>query len=361
MDPIQEKYTNAFATAHDVSGAERPYLMSGCLYDQHGVKIDLSERYCDTVDAYQLNNPQTASCDKDAPELVGRSIYLGHLMKHYGHFLLETLSTFWALLEEEQYDYYVFHPFEGAESLPAFAVPIFQAFSIPVNKIHIIDRPVKFTEVDVPARLVKLNQSVDPHMRRVYARLVECSTPSYFGDSIYLSRVKNSQRKLGRSIINEPFIERLFRNAGFAVVYPEDYTVFQQISFIRSAKRIAGLSGTALHNVIFMSETAELLEIGDLRTGNEQLPMQVICNDLANVSSRFIPFKGHVVSWRFLLGLWDTSHLRNELPSLRVSSEPGGRGPVAVIASWVVAAARASFVALLAAARIVKKSMKGGR
>lgn len=56
-------------------------------------------------------------------------------------------------------------------------------------------------------------------------------------------------------------IQDTFKNSGWTVIYPEDYSLVEQIEIFSSAKNIAGLSGTWLFNSFWGNQETNVFEI----------------------------------------------------------------------------------------------------
>lgn len=293
---IIEEYSNAVATITACDTSTTPHLLSGCLYDQNGKIISLSERYSGHYgDYYKNKNPEYIHSPDIKSVLPGRSIYLGHLMPHYGHFITETLSSFWTLLDNSDYENFVFQPFHGYRGIPGFAKAFFEIFAINKDKVFIIDSPTKFETIVVPERLLELNKQAKQGYERIFRHIRESTNRSNHPSKIYLSRTKNSFKKINRSIINELLIENEIQRRGFHVAYPEEITLNEQLAMYANADCVVGFSGTALHNCLFMKPNATLVEIGDARSGNNSHDMQAICDQVSGIKKFYIPFDGTVV------------------------------------------------------------------
>src|ERR1700722_3511855 len=100
---VAETVRGGFATPYAVSGV--PGTLSGCIYRADGTKVSLSERMGGFMgDLLISSNPPEVSPPRSATSLPGRGVYLGNYMGgHYGHFITETLSSFW-IFEDHQVD-----------------------------------------------------------------------------------------------------------------------------------------------------------------------------------------------------------------------------------------------------------------
>ena len=95
-----------------VAMPQRKKLIRGCLHDRDGSRCPASQRSA-RGENFILGDPDHIDPHQSARWVPGRSIYLGISSRHYGHFLLETLSRFWALERLGPFDHYVFHHLYG--------------------------------------------------------------------------------------------------------------------------------------------------------------------------------------------------------------------------------------------------------
>mgnify|MGYP001810365253 CR=1 FL=1 len=319
--PLCERYKNVIATEPLVKHPPNGWI-SGCLYDSTGRAIRLSQRFGGYHgDFYPNADPaRIATSDfADLTVLKGRSLYLGHYMPHYGHFLVEMLSTFWLYQEFSFFDHFLFHPFVFGESMPSYLADAFHLFNVPIHKVLIIKSKMIIQDVTIPERLIRLNMSAKAEARRVYQYLADAMPKPKarpIAKQFYLSRVRISLTTGQRAILNEPIIESMLRRMGFITVYPELLSLRDQISLFHRANIVCGLSGSALHNCVFMGRDSLLIEVGDPRSNDTTHPMQLICNRLSSVTYRFIPFSGKILNNNKQLGLIECSKVIPEIEDL---------------------------------------------
>ena len=294
--------TEAFATPSAISPDRR--TVSGCLYRSDGTKVAASERAGEYLgDHVKTDNPPVSAIPGTFRRLSGRSLYLGHHMGgHYGHFITEGLSAFWALREypAQTFEHFVMHRFIFDTAMTDYMRFCLRAFDIPEERLTFVDTtPVVFDEVVVPARLFQINKAADERMRWVYETISHSASDSGPSPSrIYLSKRKFSSTHRRRVIANEIQIEQLFAGYGFSTVFPEELSFQRQLQLYAGAEAVAGFTGSALHNSLFVKPGTVVIELGDPRFTGKPSPTQVVCDRLSGVSSVFIPFKGRVYGAR---------------------------------------------------------------
>jgi capsular polysaccharide biosynthesis protein len=320
-----EVVRGGFATPHRLTSV--PGRLSGCIYRADGGKVALSERFGGHLGDYLISdNPARVPVPAAARRLPGRGLYLGHDMAgHYGHFITEGLSSFWALEEfpAAGFDYFLMHPFIFGEARPAYARFCLERFGIAAEKVHVVGaEPLLVDELVVPERLFRLNHSADPRLRWVHGQVAGgLAAPPGASRRIYVSRRRFSRRHLTRVVANEVFVERVFREHGFQVLYPEETPFPEQVALYRNAEVLAGISGSGLHNSIFMREGCAVVELGDPRYNGEPAPSQTLCNTVSGVCNTFVPFTGRRFGVKETM-LFDIAFLRAALERAQAAWPP---------------------------------------
>ncbi len=332
FDKSSETVIRGTVTASELRGL--PGKLAGCVYREDGTKVTLSERLGGVMGDYVISdNPEVVTPVNGLKALHGRGLYLGHYMGgHYGHFITETLSTFWIFEETpaSAFDYFLFHPFVFGLQIPAYVRFCLDRFEIPVEKIAFVgSEALTFEELLVPERLFRLNHSADPRSRWTYQHLSrETRAPFPASSRLYLSRRRFSRTNFERVVANEVEMEREFLRRGFRVLYPETMGFEDQIALYSRADCMAGISGSGLHNSIFMRPQATVIELGDARYGGLPAPSQALCNKVSGVKPEFIPFVGGRFGARRTM-LFDMPFLRRSLDRI-AEAAPGSEHPIRV-------------------------------
>lgn len=315
FQPTWEEVADAFATPNKLDPQKG--TLSGCIYRSDGSKVDLSERFGGHGgDWFVSANAAQTEIPGGIRQIPGRSLYLGHLMsRHYGHFITETLSTFWIFEEcgADNFDCFVFHSFWGPAPLRPYARHCLERFGIDPERIVLVDvEPMRFERLIVPERLFRINHSADLRLRHVYRRLTAPMRSTSAPDRrVYLSRRGLDTRLLRRTIANEIRVEALFRTAGFEILFPETLSFSDQLEIYSRSQILAGISGSALHNSLFLSEGCHVIELDNLHAVGHAT--QELCNFVAGASGHVIEFRGRIVHGPRRVMVFDLEHLRSEL------------------------------------------------
>lgn len=261
--------------------------VDGALYNKCGELIVSSLRYSKNA-AYKHAAPYYIVPPDIEKVLKGKYVYCGHLHLHFGHFLMETLSSLWISEWVSNDVNFVFHPFyeeQGGFESKQYIVDAFELLGIDSQRILIIKENVVIEKIIVPERLVAINEAFNVSANSVYEKMVSrndviCTV----GKKVFLSRSKLMHGR--RSYGHERKIDSLFEGLGFSVVSPELISLKEQIALVNNADFVCGFEGSALHLSLFMKRTSKLISI----TENEHVNIG-LCNKISGVRGLNINIK----------------------------------------------------------------------
>lgn len=224
----------------------------------------------------------------DLSGLRERFYRVGWHVLHYnagihGHWLLEVLPKLLVIKE-------FIKRWPAYAAMPVFVPGTFPRYIVDHTRAVIPDVPIVVYEPGVEyirceALLVPtggVNYGYHPWLS---GALDGVAAPADGGiaDGIFISRRSASGL---RRFKNASEIEAIAVGSGLRVVYPEDYSLEQQIAIFRRARVVAGEFGSALHNTIFS------------RAGT-----RVLCLNRANcIQSRIARLRGHSIGYILPIG-----------------------------------------------------------
>lgn len=267
--------------------APRSYVR-GAVYTDQGELVEASQRPGGTNGDLVLSvNPRHLTVEevKEAADhsMRGSWLYAGSWMQGFGHFLVETLPTLWPLLEDEQTDAVqglVAHRFTSRRRY-AWQDELVRPL-LGDREIHIVDAvPATYERLLVPSRPYRYEAAISPHAAAVWDRvagLISSGTDTspalvYLSRTRFVDSLPSDAPARARAYSNATEVDELFRQKGFAVIYPETMAVADQVALVRDAEVLAGQSGSALHLAAFM-RSGRVIELGDSRTASHLLPTQ---------------------------------------------------------------------------------------
>ncbi len=188
----------------------------------------------------------------------------GYIFSHYGHFLMESLTRFYALRETNIKILY----FTADDLVPSFVLEIF--------KILNIENRIVFININSLLKIDKL------YIAKASYRIADYYTQDFF-DSLQVYDKTNSkylQKKiwLSRSslkkhyILGEKKLEEKLKKKSWIIVHPELLCVEEQLSIFTSAYHISGFIGSAFHSLLLVRDLTAKLDIFLLNNNNNIHP-----------------------------------------------------------------------------------------
>ena len=189
-------------------------------------------------------NPNTKLIDINFQDY--EVIFLGALHKHYGHFILESLSRLWVCFKIKKSDYkFVYISGDGNDRFTEF----FDIFGIKKNNIQKIIKPTQFRSIIIPEPSMRLYDYYHLDYKKIIDKIKENVKASNI-EKVYFSKsgIKNNRA------FNEKSIESVFARNGFKIFHPEKLSIYEMISILKGCKVFASTSATNNHNAIFMND-----------------------------------------------------------------------------------------------------------
>lgn len=257
------------------SSRPAPRRFTGCLYDDSGSIVSLSQRPSALAAHRPADPPQLVVVGRQF-QRTDHAVYLGRMFFHFGHFLIESLSRAWPLLVMgATFDNYYFHgwePVSEKEMLDREIVQVcFDAIGIPIDRVHLVPPTGDWIyNCTVPQQMFHVNDRCHRKYLNIIEKISRTTTfnekPSgWIGNNrVYFSRFYQQVRAE-----NENEVESIFVDHGFDIVYPEKLSFIEQVRIASNAQVIAGCDGSALHLSIF-ARGATIISI-DHRSDRNQL------------------------------------------------------------------------------------------
>ncbi len=234
------------ATILPVRKCEDVDVSAGCggVIDSHGMYVEKSSTKARVNGSYTVQE-----C-----EFVNKKVvYCGYFNKAWGHFLTEVVSRLWYVLRNDNsIDSYIFIEEEDAHK--SFSGNYFEFLKLLgiENKVEIINKPTKYTEVVVPEDGLVYEEYYTEEFKKMYEYINKKGLAQYNGPKY--DKVFFSKRKCEISIIsniNEKFVDKFFEKNGYKIFYPEKLSLIDTIGIMQNAKFFCALSSSLAHNQLF--------------------------------------------------------------------------------------------------------------
>ncbi|THJ01423.1 glycosyltransferase family 61 protein, partial [Nocardioides sp.] len=233
---------------------------------QHTLLADAAPRFAIT------RRPLPADPDR----LDGTYLHLDNEFRgHFGHLLTESLSRVWSWPEALAIDpeAKVLVGVTSKRPRPLeYEYLLYEACGIPRDRVVVLDHPVRVE------RLIS-GTPMFSHPQYVHPRIAE--TWLSVGDALaaqaeprdWPRRFFAARRTGKRACENGAEVEAQFAQRGFEILYPEDFTLGEQVQLFRNAEVIAGYAGSGLFQIAFVPDPKRVIMIGaeTYRPRNEYL------------------------------------------------------------------------------------------
>lgn len=228
------------------SGQHRSGLFTG-----EGIIEDslLRRHYGTFIDARL--DPPPGRVDYGPP---GTFIFGGYLQSHYGHFLLETLNTVWALRKHAHLPI-AWIPMKGESQWLDWQLEILDLLGISRHR-HVFNRgDTHYERMLVAQPGYEIQRTFHPAQAAALGQVAPA--PTVAGKRLWLSRSGSSRPRAG--MVNENALEAQLASHGWNIFIPERHTVARQLEEISSAEIVSGIAGSAFHSVLLLDRVATIL------------------------------------------------------------------------------------------------------
>jgi len=199
-----------------------------------------------------------------ADRLKGAYLFGGYLFRHYGHFLIETLSRLYALKQCAALP--IIFSSTHRDIMP-WQREMFKLLGLH-NPILMLARPAVADQLMLAAPGFALPDIVTPEQ---IAALGTLPAPPRTDKKIWLSRSCH----LGGGLLDERALEPHLQALGWEIVHPQFLPIRAQVELIASSTRVAGMDGSAFHTALLAREILGRFTIFFLRNTGDHAYTQV--------------------------------------------------------------------------------------
>jgi capsular polysaccharide biosynthesis protein len=201
----------------------------------------------------------------DPPRLHGTYLHLDNEFRgHFGHLLTESLSRVWSWQDAVAIDPDVQVLLGTTSKRPRpleYELQLYEAGGIPRDRIVVIDGPVRVDRLISGTPMFSHPQYVHPRIADSWTQIgdrLEATAP----DREWPRRFFVGRRGDKRACRNAEVVEAIFGEYSFEVVFPEDYSLGEQVQMFRSAEVIGGYAGSGLFQMAFVPDPTHVIMVG---------------------------------------------------------------------------------------------------
>jgi hypothetical protein len=219
-------------------------------------------------------------------------VFAGVLFDHYGHLLTDSTSRLWYVFAHPEKTckiVFVRSP-RKARWAPEDPMPLFEMAGIDPARIEIVEKPTRFRNAIVPEEAVYSLDAFRPEWISFFDAVRAHIEPSPHR-KVYFSRTHFKRN----DVHNEDLFESYWKDLGFHIVHPEDFTLREEISFAAGADEIVATIGTLSHQFLFCKPGTRATVL--LRTSNV-VPLQLIVGAARGLRSDYVEaFRNPLPTW----------------------------------------------------------------
>lgn len=226
---------------------------------------------------------------------VEEAIYLGAIPICWGHYITDGLSKLWSfdLPEIQQMisrgvPVYFTPNFCALDKTPSAWRHLMDLLGLSHLNVIPLEKPTHFGKLIVPDDSLRNSPEgrlYSPVFMDTISKLVSAvfhKDGGSYPSKVYLSRTRLTS---DHAEFGERKIERLFKKAGFKILYPEQMTFEEQVNYLRNAEIVAGTMGSISHNFVFCRPGTETIILRKAWYTND---FQYAINQMANLKVTYI-------------------------------------------------------------------------
>ena len=211
-------------------------------------------------------------------------IYLGIIggpFMAYGNLILDSISRLWVFLEKPEYINLKAVYFSDNNFQDKIVQELFKLFGLKEKNLIRCTQPLQAKNVIVPEESINPYSFYTVEFKKTIDK-IKASIPAQNYQKIYFSRSKlNGSGKT----YGEEYIENVFKNAGYKIIYPEQLSITEQISYLKGAKYFAGVDGSGVHNALFLPDNANCIY---LQRSEYKNLVQPIIDEIKSIKAQYL-------------------------------------------------------------------------
>lgn len=254
-------------------------------------------------------------------------LYFGAVPNVWGHFLIEGFSKLWIIESEVGRKLLNTGIKIGISSYWSQMNAVPEGFKTFLklrginNEVIVINEITKFHKIYSPEcsifiahkerlctkdYLITIQHVIENGISEIKKQKLDIRT----FDKIYFSRTKLTRKN---AEFGEKPIEKLFKKAGYKIIYPEQHSFLEQLWLLQHAKTLVSTEGSLAHNSIFLKPETNLVllrkawmqyggqflfnKIKELNVTYIDIHCSVFVNDNPNLGPFFLYITDHLISY----------------------------------------------------------------
>jgi capsular polysaccharide biosynthesis protein len=233
-----------------------------------------------------VREPGPAATSLDGPAYLIDT----YVRPHFGHALTDQLGHHWGwrIALERHPDLRALVFAKAGEDLARWELDLLAAGGVEPDRVVVARQPTHVGLLVASSPLFGMPAYVHPAIATTYAEVGTALASRSTADGPGPLRLFCSRRPGKRSCHNAAEVEDLFASHGFAVVFPEDHPLAEQVRMVREADVIAGFAGSGMFQIAFAGGPKHVILVGSesYTASNEYLISSVVGHRLDLVLCR---------------------------------------------------------------------------
>lgn len=200
----------------------------------------------------------------DFSESYDEAVYGGYFFSHFGHFVIETTTRLWWVVENNYKGPVVFQMM--GMKVPTFAEEFFGLLGI--RPVFVRGKKgVRAGSLIVPDVSAVERGWVSRAFIAPFQRLAEMCEARNSAERIFVLRGEGVAPAVGEGTLQE-----LLQEEGYVTVDPARISLRQQIAAFAGAREIVGLVGSAMHNIVYSRKARRVAYISRTNSISNTFP-----------------------------------------------------------------------------------------
>ena len=198
--------------------------------------------WCCLDESYTVERNEIIECDEEV-------IWGGALICHFGHFITESISNMWYVIEHPELKLRVAFVRVNTWKVAPWLYQFFELMGLTEDRILIVDKPAQFRSIIIPDQSARIKFNYNDKLLVPFRKMSSAVVPRKDAKKIFLTRSKDLKSQM--YLANADYFEDFYRQRGYEIIAPEKYTAAEQVALITGAEEIVCHMGTLAHWSLF--------------------------------------------------------------------------------------------------------------
>lgn len=191
--------------------------------------------------------------EKDVKYIDEEVVYFNFYLSQWGHYLLDVIGRLWYIIKHPEYKIVYTTDIHGNNHIKNNFLQLLKLLGINEDRLVFVNEVTQYKKVIIPETSIIVAKYWTKEYKEIIDKLVDKALTGYElkkDKKIYCS--KKHFNEIRSVSFNEDAIEQVYRNNNYEIIYMEELDLIEQIRLLNDCKEIACISGTLVHNAMFI-------------------------------------------------------------------------------------------------------------